>query len=138
MGLACETHNKSKQQGPTAGTHYRAPLFKACMYMKLEQARKIIKELNYRFHDLELSPDGIYRELEKLGVDIQRSILIEIFPDSGDTYVGRIINQDSNLLAFDVDCSDSKFSAVVQIPFPKLKPWDILSVGVELHEDLYS
>ncbi|MCY0964083.1 hypothetical protein [Parathalassolituus penaei] len=108
------------------------------MSMKLERARKSIKELNCRFHNLEFSPDGIYRELEKLGVDIQGSILIEIFPDSGDTYVGKMIDQDGKLLAFDIDCSDPKFSAVIQIPFPKLTPWDIVSVGVELHEELYS
>lgn len=106
--------------------------------MKLEQARKRIKEINCRFHNLEFSPDGIYRELEKLGIDIQGSILVEFYPDSGDTYVGKIINQEGKLLAFDIDCTDSKFSAVMQIPFPKSKPWDIVSVGVELHDELYS
>jgi len=90
---------------------------------KNESVRSEIVELNQRFHDKELLSDSFYEQLLKLGFVYCQCVLVNIFPDSGNTYCGIIIKQDGSVLEFDVDLDTpgcSRFSDITD-SFQKMR-----------------
>ncbi|CAG1770329.1 hypothetical protein BAC3_00967 [uncultured bacterium] len=70
-------------------------------------------ELNDKFRNKNLLlEENFYMQLEIFGCEIDKSFIIDIFPDSGSTYTGTIINQNMKILAFDIDTNFSEYSII--------------------------
>ena len=51
-----------------------------------------------------------YRQISHKNINVASSILIDVMPDSCNTYVGRLIDQNGSIWSFDVDLDDCSFS----------------------------
>ncbi len=77
---------------------------------KQTELYKDLLELNKKFHEKNIMNESFYNELNRFDINYKKSILIEMFPDGNNTYVGSLINQNRELIKFDLDLSDYKFS----------------------------
>lgn len=68
------------------------------------------KKLNYKFHNKQLLTEFFYDQLSEIKIDFKKSILISIFPDSDNTYVGKVINQNGNIIDFDMDLDNKSYT----------------------------
>lgn len=59
--------------------------------------------LNKKFHRKTLLPKIFYKQLAENGFHYHKCLLILIFPDSNNTYSGKIIRQDGVVIEFDID-----------------------------------
>ncbi len=62
-----------------------------------------ILKLTKAFRERKAGPKCLYQLLEDEGIKIERSALITHIPDQGACIVGRIVDQDFNLISFDID-----------------------------------
>ena len=74
-----------------------------------------LRELNSRFHDGKLLPSEFEKQLRSAGVDQLKSVLVEVFPDGCNTYVGVLITQNKVVFEFDIDLDDAAASVWVDI-----------------------
>jgi hypothetical protein len=72
------------------------------MSLKLDQARQEFAEFNRRFKSGLILDERLYIALEVEGIDFHKSTLVDLFPDSGDTYVGTIILESGKIMKFDI------------------------------------
>lgn len=77
------------------------------MSLTEEKVLTDLRALNANFHAGSIEPLGIIAALRQLGVEPLRSVLIELFPDSGDTWVGELVDEDLNAVRFDIDLEDA-------------------------------
>lgn len=71
-----------------------------------------LRTLNRRFHGGSLGPKSLLSALRLLGIDPATSILISLYPDSGDTWCGELVDQDMSPIKFDIDLANPKHSAM--------------------------
>lgn len=83
-----------------------------------------LRELNSRFHDGRLLPSQFEKQLLSAGIDQLKSVVVEVFPDGSNTYVGVLIAQNNIVFEFDIDLDDVAGSIWVDITdefFGKIK-----------------
>lgn len=83
-----------------------------------------LRELNSRFHDGSLLPSEFDKQLRIAGVDQLKSVLVEVFPDGCNTYVGVLITQNKTVFEFDIDLDDVNSSAWLDITDEFMKKMD--------------
>lgn len=74
-----------------------------------------LRELNRRYHAGNLLPSEFEKQMRSAGVDQLKSLLVEVFPDGCNTYVGVLISQNKVVFEFDVDLDDVNASEWVDI-----------------------
>lgn len=74
-----------------------------------------IRDLNSSFRAGKLLPQGFEKQLHAAGIDQSRSVLVEVFPDGCNTYVGVLITQNKVVFEFDIDLDDASSSIWVDI-----------------------
>ena len=74
-----------------------------------------IRSLNERFHSESLEPKGLFCALRQLGIEPMHSVLIELYPDSGDTWSGELVNESMGPLKFDLDLANHTNSNVEKL-----------------------
>ncbi len=108
---------------------------------KVESATEEIAELNRKFHGKLLLSDEFYKQLMQAGFAYRQCLLMSVFPDSANTYCGKIIKQDGDVIEFDIDLDNSEYSSWenVTADFRGLyeknrnaKPWIKEVVGYDL------
>ena len=82
------------------------------MGIRQQKADTEIRTLNNLFHSYKLASTGFYENIELLGINVQDSILIWIAPDSGNTFIGELLNQEKKLIRFDIDCDELSLSEI--------------------------
>ena len=78
-----------------------------------QRLQRSLLDLNQAFRDRTLMPNEFYRILFSLGISVESSVLVGIFPDSGFTHCGTLIDQNGDLRKFDIDLTsleDSELS----------------------------
>lgn len=99
---------------------------------KIESVTDELAELNREFHYGILLSDELYKQLMQSGFAYRQCLLASIFPDSANTYCGKLIKQDGNVVEFDIDLDDPKYSSWenITVSFRELyeksrstKPW---------------
>lgn len=108
------------------------------MSIQAQRYKHSLKLLNQKFHALAIEPYAIYQELLLLGVDIQKSLLIDLCPDSGNTYCGSLIDQNGDYKEFDIDCDMSELSELKTQKNPKGKRSRYVYLAKELYLELCS
>jgi hypothetical protein len=78
---------------------------------KLESVKEELIELNDKFHKKLLVTDAFYKQLMQSGFDYRHCLLVSIFPDSSNTYCGKLIRQDGNVFEFDIDLDSAEYSS---------------------------
>ncbi len=106
------------------------------MSIQAQRYKHSLKLLNQKFHTLSIEPYAIYKELLLLRVDIQRSLLINLYPDSGNTYCGSLIDQRGVYKSFDLDCDNSELSILVTQASPTGKSGRYFDLAKELYLEL--
>ncbi len=66
-----------------------------------------IQELNARFIARSFEPKALRNALELLGYNLDRCVVFEVFPDSGSTWIVRLMSQDGILQELDIDLEES-------------------------------
>lgn len=108
-------------------------------------ARGELIELNSKFHNQTILTDEFYRQLVQAGFLYRQSILISIVPDGSNTFFGQLIQQDGDVVEFDVDldCEDysswkdvtDSFRQVIE-KHRRNKSWSREAVAYSLFEKL--
>jgi len=78
--------------------------------IKVSRTKNEICELNEKFHSKELLSQDFYIQLDRKGIVLASSVLVYLIPDGDNTYLGKIIRQDGDIVAFDLDLDDEKYS----------------------------
>jgi len=78
---------------------------------KRESVKEELVELNDKFHKKALLNESFYKQLMQNGFAYHQCLLVHIFPDSSNTYCGKIIRQDGHVIEFDVDLDFGGYSA---------------------------
>jgi hypothetical protein len=111
---------------------------------KIESVKKELIELNRKFHNRLLFPEGFYEQLLNENFICKNCVLISVFPDGSNTYCGQIIRQDGAVFEFDIDLSSPEYSFWQDITdnFTHivtsnnvLKPWLSEIVAKSLHQE---
>ena|SRR5690554_3017424 len=112
---------------------------------KLESVKEELIELNEKFHKKLLVTEAFYRQLTQNGFVYRQCLLVSIFPDSSNTYCGKLIRQDGNVFEFDVDLDSAEDSSWEDVTDSFLdlcernkvaKPWLIEVVACNLFNEL--
>lgn len=112
---------------------------------KIESVTGDLVELNRKFHDKLLLSGDFYKQLMQAGLAYRQCLLVSIFPDSANTYCGKVIKQDGDVIEFDIDLDNSKYSSWdnITVSFRELyeknrdtKPWLKDVVAYELFSKL--
>ncbi|MDU0353582.1 hypothetical protein RS130_06240 [Paraglaciecola aquimarina] len=99
---------------------------------KIESVTDELAELNRKFHDKVLLSDEFYKQLMQAGFAYRQCLLVSVFPDSANTYCGQLIKQNGDVVEFDIDLDNSKYSSWenITVSFRELyeknrstKPW---------------
>jgi len=102
-------------------------------------------ELNDKFHNKKLLGDSFYKQLMQAGFAYRQCALVEVFPDSGNTYCGAVIKQDGKVFEFDIDLDDPDYSLFKDVSesFEKIrkersktKPWQKELVTYEFFKSI--
>lgn len=81
--------------------------------LKDKSTVKDLLALNKKFREKELLlEESFYKQLEVYGCEIDKSFIIDVIPDSGNTYVGTIINQNMKILYFDIDTVSPEYTII--------------------------
>ena len=108
--------------------------------------KRAISIFDFRHEDRDLMNTEFYRIMEKKEINYRKSILLEIFPDSGDTFAGELISQYGKVLKFDLDVFDENYFEVHDITDqykPENRknvedvPWFNAMAGFELFHELH-
>ena len=65
-------------------------------------------------------------------------MLVDVFPDSDNTYCGSLIDQGGYYKKFDVDCDISDYSEIKRKEYPKGKRGRYVDLAEELYLELRS
>ena len=76
---------------------------------KIESITDELLKLNKKFHSKSLLTESFYVQLEQAGFMYKKCILINLFPDSSNTYCGKIIRQDGQVFEFDIDLDSHEY-----------------------------
>ncbi|WP_425628497.1 hypothetical protein [Vibrio neptunius] len=99
---------------------------------RIESVADELAELNRKFYDKLLLSDEFYNQLMHSGFAYRQCFLVSIFPDSANTYYGQLIKQDGDVVEFDIDLDNAKYSSWenITVSFRELyeknrstKPW---------------
>jgi len=71
-----------------------------------------------------------------MGFICEKSVLVSLFPDGGNTYCGKLINQHGILYEFDIDLDDFKYSWCIEISFDNGKTSRIEAAAFEMFAGL--
>lgn len=113
--------------------------------IKVDKAKAIATELNKEFHGKSIISNEFYQQLEDNDFTVSQCILIGFFPDSGDTYCGKIIKQDGRIFEFDVSLGSPDYSIWDDITVEfcdwykrnyKSKPWEEEIVAYEMFKSM--
>lgn len=80
------------------------------MTVREKKIRDELIDLNDKFRSLELFPLEFYRQISHKNVDVASSVLVDVLPDSSNTYIGRLIDQEDNIWSFDIDLDNASYS----------------------------
>ncbi len=69
-------------------------------------------DLETRFEE---TRESVLRRLAERGFELNRSVLIELFPDSETTFCGEIVRQDGRVFSFDIDLEHAGHDSVTDI-----------------------
>jgi hypothetical protein len=110
-----------------------------------ESMKEELVELNEKFYRKLLVNEEFYKQLMQNGFAYHQCLLISIFPDGSNTYCGKIIRQDGNVIEFDIDLDSAEYSSWEDVTdsfreaFDKNKvtqPWSKEVVAYELFNEL--
>jgi len=103
---------------------------------KLASQEASFRSENERFHRREMLPPSVFVHMEKYGVDINKSYLINWFPDDYRVYIVDIIDQSGMVYRFDhsIDGEDEAPSDITPIFMDSVrrstqKPWMPASIA---------
>lgn len=78
---------------------------------KVDSVKEELIELNEKFHKKLLVNEVFYKQLMKNGFSYHQCLLVSIFPDSSNTYCGKLIRQDGCVFEFDIDLDTAAYSS---------------------------
>lgn len=78
---------------------------------KTDLVKKELVKLNEKFHKKLLMDEAFYKQLIQGGFVYHQCLLVSIFPDSCNTYSGKIIRQDGNVFEFDIDLNSAEYTS---------------------------
>ena len=79
------------------------------MSISEDRVRKEITFLNERL------PQEIYSAVDLLGFERKRCLMFEVFPDSGNTYVVRLLKHDGIAYELDLDLDNPQLSTIEEM-----------------------
>ena len=82
---------------------------------KIKSVSDELIELNRKFNERLLLTDEFYKQLMQAGFAYNQCVLVSIFPDSSNTYCGKIIKQDGDVIDFYIDLDDLESSSFENI-----------------------
>ncbi|MES9993754.1 MAG: hypothetical protein ABW098_17530 [Candidatus Thiodiazotropha sp.] len=115
------------------------------MSIQLEKARKNIRDLNDKYQNREIASLSFYNELERFGVNVEKSVLISICLDGETTLVGSLIDQNGEVRIFDIDyeltqyskCEIEEKQGFKKPQHTKERKWHDRVVAQELYNEIY-
>lgn len=78
---------------------------------KEQIVKEELVELNHKFHKRLLGTEAFYKQLILNGIAYRQCLLVSVYPDSSNTYCGKVIRQDGNVIEFDVDLDTPEYSS---------------------------
>ena len=113
------------------------------MSLKQKQAESALLKFNKSYWDESLMPVSFYNALREFGIEIGKSVMVNLIPDGDNTYVGGIIRQDGSLFEFDLDLVEPENNTWEEVPnksnkssklpqHTKTRPWDDIVLANEL------
>ncbi len=70
---------------------------------------RAIRDLRH-LHELVMSGDKVMESIRRSlifnGCDLRSAVVFELFPDSGSTWIVRLVDKENSLMEFDIDISD--------------------------------
>lgn len=119
------------------------------MSLTLRNARIETRKLLDEFRSFESFPKSYRKEIynvlvEKLNIDVQRSILISWLPEGGKNLGVRLIDQDGNICFFDIDPDFPEHDEAERYgieleeksnEYKQLRPWNDLVLAIEIFRE---
>ncbi|MGC3875394.1 hypothetical protein ACPF7Z_19315 [Halomonas sp. GXIMD04776] len=78
---------------------------------KVDSVKEELIELNEKLHKKLLVNENFYKQLMQKGFAYHQCLLVSLFPDSSNTYCGKLIRQDGSVFEFDIDLDSAEYSS---------------------------
>jgi len=109
--------------------------------MTTDRVRKDLAATNAEFQQRSIIGPKFYEQLVQHGISIEDTVLVDYFPDSGNTWFGHIMLRDGRVMEFDIALDDPELSTmtditqgtVKSIAKRQLKYHSPLAVAIEEH-----
>jgi len=91
------------------------------MSLSKDKVTNELRSLNQRFHSESLEPKELFHALRQLGIEPIQSILVSLYPDSGNTWCGELVDDSMGAIEFDIDLADPSNSTVQKLGDDRFK-----------------
>jgi len=108
---------------------------------KINKIKVSLSELNYKYYEKELLTESFYSQLKSKGIFPENSMLIDLYPDSSNTYIVDIITKDMKIIKLDLDLDSPDHTICEDITKEYMKKAKKLNskehIALELYKEVH-